>query len=393
MYPKNLRWIPEAIQFGIDPETGCVVEQLTSDAVLSNNIYCEQRYAALDGSVAAFIRKPFGHPVEIWVCKMDTLRIAKVAEGVPCGANCFLNTVYYQVFQDEKIVFMRLDLTTLESTRMFELPGNTPLSGSISPDETRFICGPWPIPGKPRMFGMKCIDLATGKGEIICEVEDMINPHAQFNLGNRDEAMLQINRGGVNDPSKDMRSFVGPLGATLYHLNVASGKVTPLAAGRPWTPGCTGHETWIARTGELAFTACQVSVSPSSFVSYAEPRPGEEWMPRSAIYGVRLGDEKPRIIAQDRFFNHIAISDDGKYFIAEDNTDMRIYIGNVSDGRSIGLCNSFTRQGSCQHSHVHPYMTPDNKFVIFNSIVTGVPQVYAARIPEGFLKQLDGKAT
>jgi len=38
-------------------------------------------------------------------------------------------------------------------------------------------------------------------------------------------------------------------------------------------------------------------------------------------------------------------------------------------------------------------MTPDNKFVIFNSIVTGVPQVYAARIPEGFLTQLDGKAT
>jgi hypothetical protein len=30
-------------------------------------------------------------------------------------------------------------------------------------------------------------------------------------------------------------------------------------------------------------------------------------------------------------------------------------------------------------------MTPDSRFVIFNSIVTGVAQVYAARVPDGFL--------
>lgn len=389
MMGRQLKWIPEAIQFGVDADSGCVVEQLTSDAVLSNNIYCEQRYTTADGGIVAFIRHPFGRPVEIWICKMSSLRIAKVAEGVPCGANSQLNVIYYQVFDGDYTDIMRLDLLTLESKLVFRLPGRDRHSGSVSPDEKKFLYGAFPSADKPGYFGMRLIDLATGKSETICEVEDMFNPHVQFNLGNGDEAMLQVNRGGNPDPSKAMSSFVGPLGATLAHLNVRTGEVTPLAAGRPWTPGCTGHETWIARTGEIAFTASQVSVSPSSFVACRDPRPSEEWMPRAAIYGVRPGDEKPRIIARDRLYNHIAISDDGKYFIAEDNIDMRIYIGRVSDGRSIGLCDSHTRQGSCQHSHVHPYMTPDNRFVIFNSIVTGVPQVYAARIPDGFLEQLN----
>ncbi len=389
MNSNKLKWIPEAIQFGVDAESGCVVEQLTSDAVLSNNIYCEQRYATADGSIIAFIRHPFGRPVEIWICKMNSLRIAKVVEGVPCGANSKLNVIYYQVFDDDHTNIMRLDLLTLESSPVLRLPGREARAGSVSPDERRFLYGPFASADKEGYFSMKLIDLETGRSEIICEIKDLFNPHVQFNLGNSDEAMLQINRGGVKDPSRDMSAMVGPLGATLYHLNVRTGDVTPLAAGRPWTPGCTGHETWIASTGEIAFTACHVSVSPSSHVSYCPPPQGEEWMPPSAIYGVKLGDAKPRIIAQGLLFNHIAISDDGKYFIAEDNLTMRIHVGSVATGRYLGLCDSYTRQGSCQHSHVHPYMTPDNRFVIFNSIVTGVPQIYAARIPDGFLGQLD----
>ena len=391
MNMKDLKWIPEAIQFEVDSETGCVVEQITSDAVLSNNIYCEQRYTTADGSIVAFTRHPFGRPVEIWICKMKTLRIAKVLNGIPCGANSALNALYYQIFSEDCTTIMRLDLLTLDSKPVVRLPGNEPRAGSVSPDEKSFLYGPFPVEGKERFYSLKRIDLGSGKCETICEVEDMINPHVQFNLGNSDEAMLQINRGGVIDPSSDMSTMTGPLGATLYHLNVKTGTVTPLAAGRPWTPPCTGHETWIADTGELAFTACHINVSSSSYVSYAKPPKDEEWMPPSAVYGVRLGDAKPRIIAQGLLFNHLAISGDGKYFIGEDNLTMRIYVGNVATGRYSGLCNSYTRQGSCQHSHVHPYMTPDNRFIIFNSIVTGVPQVYAARIPDGFLESLNGR--
>lgn len=388
MNKEALRWIPEAIQYAVDPKTGCIVEQLTSDAVLSNNIYCEQRYTNDDGSLVVFTRVPFGQPAQIWICRMDTLRIAKIVDGVPSGANCFRNVVYYQIRENDRTVFMRLDLKTLESTRLFDLPGERYYATAISPDEQRVLCGPFVVPGHPRLFALKRINLADNAVETICTVEDMFNPHVQFNPGNPRDAMIQINRGGNPDPGKDMRTFIGPLGATLAHLDVETGTVTPLASGRPWTPGCTGHETWIGTTGQLAFTACHVSVSSSSFVTWGDIPAGEEWMPSSAIYAVGLGDNKPRIIANGLLFNHIAISEDGQFFVAEDNTDMRIYIGNVRTGKYLGLCDSHTRQGSCQHSHVHPYMTPDQKFIIFNSIATGVPQVYAARIPDGFLDQL-----
>ena len=36
----------------------------------------------------------------------------------------------------------------------------------------------------------------------------------------------------------------------------------------------------------------------------------------------------------------------------------------------------------------HAYITSDNKWVVFNSDRTGVPQVYIASIPKGFLEEL-----
>jgi len=44
---------------------------------------------------------------------------------------------------------------------------------------------------------------------------------------------------------------------------------------------------------------------------------------------------------------------------------------------------------SAQHSHPHAYMTPDNRFVIFNSDRTGLCQLWGAEIPAGFLEALD----
>lgn len=81
------------------------------------------------------------------------------------------------------------------------------------------------------------------------------------------------------------------------------------------------------------------------------------------IYCEAPGGEPRHLIAEEPF-NHLAASDDGR-------------------------CESWTRQGRPQHTHAHPYMTPDNRHVIFNSNITGVWQVYAARIPNDFLNRLE----
>ena len=41
-----------------------------------------------------------------------------------------------------------------------------------------------------------------------------------------------------------------------------------------------------------------------------------------------------------------------------------------------------------QWSHTHPYLTADNRWLIFNSTRSGHAQVYGARVPKEFLRSL-----
>jgi hypothetical protein len=57
-------------------------------------------------------------------------------------------------------------------------------------------------------------------------------------------------------------------------------------------------------------------------------------------------------------------------------------IGSMRTGRNVVVCNAHTDFSKGQMHHPHPYVTPDLKWIIFNSGQTGTPQVFAARVPE-----------
>jgi hypothetical protein len=283
---------------------------------------------------------------------------------------------------------MRLDLKDLVSSELFTFEGDAPPRGAVSPDERWFVGGSFPVKDKKNMYSLCRIDLVSKKIITLCEVQDMFNPHIQFDPGNGSRAFIQINRGGVMDLSKDMKARTGRLGATLAMLDLETGKVSPLPVGRPHTPAISGHEAWAGKSGRIFFTAGQYNVTSSSYVTLNNPPEEEKNMPAAAIYSVSPGDSEARVLAKGILFNHISVSDDGRFFTGDDHVDGVIHIGNVETGRYLPLCDSHTRQGTCQYSHAHSYMTPDNKYVIFNSIATGIAQVYAARIPDGFLEKV-----
>ncbi len=378
-------WTAEAIRFGHDAESGADIEQLTSEPVTSNNIYCEQRYASADGARIAIARKPFGQPTEIWVCDLRSLKVCKAVVGNPLGANSPRNAIYYTAAHGDKICLMCLDLTELTSREMFRFYDNEPPSyGAVSSDERWFITGPVPV--KDNIFSLRRVDLASGKANTLCEIEDMFNPHIQFEPVQGRLSVVQINRGGQWNPVAGVQVLTGPLGATLSLVNVESGEVSPLPVGRPHTPSITGHECWAGKSGKLLFTAGHFKVSSSSYVTLKDA--SESGGEGPTIYSVTPGEKTARIIAQGLMFNHVAASDDGRFFIADDHTIGRVYIGNIATGKYLPLCETHTRQGKPQYSHAHAYMTPDNRHVIFNSIVTGTAQVYAACIPDGFLDKV-----
>ena len=379
------KWVPEAIRFGVDRESGAEIEQLTSEPVTSTNIYCEQRFTSADGKRIAIERKPFGRPAEIWVCDLETLKICQAVTGTPLGANARLNSVYFIGMQGSRNCLMALDLQSLAVRDLFHFYTNEQYpSGAVSPDERWFITGPVPV--RDNVMGLRRVNLENGRTDMLCEIEDMFNPHFQFEPAFGKLSLVQINRGAKWKSPDGKQTMTGPLGATLSLVNVKSGKVTPLPAGRPHTPPITGHECWAGMTGRILFTAGHYSVSASSFVTLKDDEAARRDPP--AIYAITPGDSSAKVVARGLMFNHLAASDDCQFFIADDHADGRIYIGNIVTGKYIPLCHSHTRQGACQFSHVHAYMTPGNRHVVFNSIATGTGQVYAARIPEGFLEKI-----
>jgi hypothetical protein len=102
------------------------------------------------------------------------------------------------------------------------------------------------------------------------------------------------------------------------------------------------------------------------------------------------GDLRPRFVEPSAYFIHIASSVDGRYYITDEREQRRLYLGSIRSGRNrVLLHTNNTFYWNRQFGHPHASMTPDNKWAVFNSDRDGVPGVYAARIPEGFLAELD----
>jgi len=65
-------------------------------------------------------------------------------------------------------------------------------------------------------------------------------------------------------------------------------------------------------------------------------------------------------------------------------------VGNLETGNyRILVDDTRCSGGGNQCTHTHQYFTADNRHVIYNSdLYTGIPQVYAARLPDDFLASL-----
>jgi len=345
-----------------DPESGARIVQLTSRAVTSSNVHMEQRFASTDGRRIVIQRFPFSRPPEVWVGDLSRRMVLRIGEGKALTASHSRNAVYYVVLDvdEAKARLMRLDLADLSTRVAFQFDQNqAPRKGVVSADEHWFVGGTFPIGDD--VYRLTRIDLRNGKADTLCEIRDMWNPHLQIDPGNPRRLLVQINRNGAS-------------GATLAVVDVATGEVKPLRVGKPHTPLLSGHETWAGRSGRVIFT-----VAPGGPKSPVSDR---------GIYAISPSDDRAKPIALGQPFNHLAVSDDGKFFIVDHHRTQEIFVGGIDTGRFQKLCESRTRQGRPQTSHAHPYMTPNNRHVIFNSNITGVAQVYAAQIPDGFLQKL-----
>ncbi len=374
--------VREAINRGTDPDSGAQITQLTSAPAIHHNIYGEVPYMDPSSRWLMFelSYRPYGL-VEIWRADLQTNWLTPVCEKVPGIRGVAVSTAqryFYcqRQYAPDSCEIVRTDIATLdqETYRLEGLPEIGTL-GSIAPDNNTYI---FATRLDRQLFGIVKCDLAAGTWQVIHEGTDICNAHPQVEPGRAKDYLIQHNRGCEFDDQGRVVKSTGPIGATLYLIDSSGGNYRELPVGQPHTWRVQGHQCWIGTTGEILLT---INGSPTA--SY------DEMKQAGLLLAVRPGEPEARVVTNDFLYSHPNASRDGRFFVSDTFYDAAIVVGSIKTGNKRVLCQSGASFGSPQYTHVHPYFSPDCKWVIYNSDYTGLPHVYAASVPEGLLEELE----
>jgi hypothetical protein len=164
-------------------------------------------------------------------------------------------------------------------------------------------------------------------------------------------------------------------GAAIQLFSYNGERLGGLPLDRPYTPAW-GHFAWVGRTRGFLLTTHWVDFVIQKALGN--------------LFSAWPGDRQAKLQGRGQIFIHIDSSVDGRFWIADDLEEARVTIGSLRTGRSHVLLHSnatLTKGDQCGHPHAS--ITPDNQWAVFNSDREGVPHLYAARIPEGLLEELE----
>lgn len=374
-----------------DPVSGAPIRRLTSAAVVSHNIYCEQPYSSPDGQRVAIIRSASfnrDYPwCELWVADLGTHQIALVAPEVNSQ---IVNTAWgeHVFYWKRDGGFYRLSLLTAEEVRVLAPDTERPPVNcglSISPDLTELAYGtimPAKNRGESPRVGVVSVDLRTGGWRMLFEHPDMVNPHTQFEPAHGKTLLLQQNLRPVVRPD-GVKISLGD-GAVLIMVDRDGKNPRQLPVGPPHTSGCSGHQAFIPGTGRVALTTGRPHELPAVTGGTGHGN----------LLIVDPAKEQAMVFnAPEHYFSHVSLSRCGRFFVCDSYKGQKdpvpLIVGCFATGKYRTLVSDcHGTHGPNQWGHAHAYMTADNAHVIFNSEMHGPGQVYAARVPEGFLESL-----
>lgn len=389
----STQWAAEACDHRHDSESGALITYLTSSALTSINIYCEQPYTSPDGNRVAILRRQdisFDPCWSLLVADLTTLKVAMIerdcVEGI--GNAAWSGLLLYST-NDGRV--LRLNLETLATEELSLPPGASlnDMTMSVSPDQ-RYIVS-HRIVDTPPTAEIYVVDLETQTESVILKDPELVNPHLQFNPIHGRDILVQHNRGSKLAADGSIESIAGAAGTTHFIIGRDGSNRRDLACGPPHTLTSTGHCNFVADTGRIAWTTHYDSSDTS-----LDPR-----YPEGNLFTTGPGDPAPVVfVATEHRFIHINVSRCGRYFIC-DSTPPSLYdgdgvlhhaslvIGNLATGKYRTLVSDIGGpSGGGKHTHAHAYLTADNRNAIYNAPTLGTSQVCAARVPDGFLESL-----
>ena len=379
----------ESADWGIDPDSGARIIRLTSNVAMSHNIYCEQPYGSPDGRRLIIFRtldllSPHRQLLVVDLEARDTTLVEPDVPSENVGHVSWGEWVYYAMHDGS---LRRISLMTLAREEVLPV-GSIPAYPacaieSISSDGRYLLISESAGDGH---FITSTLDLQTGERHVYVDDPANRNPHAQMSLAEPARILYQT-------------LVAAPGAADLDHVEVhvrdlLDDGTERVPIGAPWTAESTGHMAWIADTGRIACT-----VGWDNENRRHDPRHREG----NLVYAA-AGDERPCIFPADDFgFYHVSVSRCGQYFVCDDfmhwratGVDdgragpLRIVVGNFNTGKCRALLRDCQNYGiaACSRFEPDPYLTADNRYVIYNASPFGSMQVFAAEIPSDFLPSL-----
>lgn len=383
-------WLGEAFDYPPDPETGVQVTRMTTSLKHHVNVYCEHSFSSPDGKRIAILRSwnadPRLPPFDLLVGDIEKLRLHVAEENVASvvvATASWSGWIYYLSARRELI---RLNLMTLEKEILFThwQFSSDMILHTVSPD-LRYLVAQ--LPQASYNTALVRIDLKDKSWKVIFEHPEISNAHPLFNpITGADIAVVASRGTKVNDWAEYLPVAGSTPGPTHWVINKDGGDLRTLPWGETRTPNVTGHSQWIGDTGFYAAT-----LTWNYEMWELDPR-----VPGGNLIFARPGDREFKIFpCPEHRFNHIATSKCGRYFVCDSYWKrlpgpVSLVVGNFQTGKSRMLLTDCRAQGGASAcSHPHAYFTVDNRNVIYNADPFMVGHVWAARVPEKFLKSLD----
>ncbi len=345
----------------VDPESGAAVHLLSADERPADNIYGEQPYGDASGRRIALRYHPLaGKPGGLNVLDLEDGSNHELLSGKPPfpAFHAWGEWLYYAQTVEGKKRLRRCNFLTLKVEDVAELPPErgTYSYGTVSPDHRYYAVSVTPPAGGPNKVHL--LDLRTKQWSVLLDKPGYHAKHEQFSRDGRNRVLIQLNQ----MPAVKV--------VLLSELEIG-GPERRFPADQPFTLRPTGHEAWVGQTASIFFST------------------GMDANGKGNVWIAKVGDTKPRLVCEGKRLNHVSVSRDGKYWIGDSGEKgVPLYIGTFATGRCQRACYSRTEQDRQQWSHAHPYLTADNRWLIFNSQRNGHPQVYGARLKPGWLESL-----
>lgn len=350
----------------VDPDSGAEVYLLGADERPADNIYGEQPYGDATGrriAIRYYSTDKKRGGIEIFDLQ-DGSRHEVLSGKPPFPAfHPWGEWLYYAQTVDGKKMLRRCNYLTMQVENVAELPAErgTYSYGTVSPDHRYFAVSVTPnVPeGQERPPAqVHLLDIQSGQWSVLLDKPGYHAKHEQFSRDGRNRVLIQLNQ------MPDVKVVL------LSELEIGGGE-TRFPADQPWTLRPTGHEAWIGDSSEIFYST------------------GSDDTTKGNIWRGKVGDPQATLVYEGKRFGHVSVSRCGRYWIGDTSEPgVPIYIGSFASGKAARLLLSRTEGDGKQWSHTHPYLTADNKWLIFGARRNGHPQCWGAKLKEGWLEAL-----